>query len=145
MTINIEARRSLQQGPLADVCPASELLGQPVGLRRLALHVGFLGLCLVQLSGAGSPEETTLNSRGRYNSTLPTGGDDEVHTNDFMMTKIVMWKVELILKLEAVMREKLRHQFYLPEQQADQSQQEDPNQDRHHDDPHGGTRVHWLP
>lgn len=64
---------SLQQGSLAAVCPASELLVQPVVLRWLALHVGFLGLCLVQLSGAGSPEETTLKSRGRHSGTLPTG------------------------------------------------------------------------
>lgn len=35
--------------------------------------------------------------------------------------------------------------LYLPEQQADQSQQYDPSQDRHHDNPQGGTGVQLLP
>lgn len=34
---------------------------------------------------------------------------------------------------------------YLPEQQADQSQQQESSKDRHHDNPQEGARVHLLP
>lgn len=57
---------------------ASVLLIQYVLLRRLAPHVGSLGLCLVQLSGAGSHEETTLNSRGDTMALYQPSGKDDI-------------------------------------------------------------------